>query len=69
MVILLIRKYWDALDKDGVSQLVLGYEFCIDTGTSPPVCCRLRRYGIHEAKIMKEQIQTLEKKQMNYILR
>ena len=62
MVISLIMKYWDAFDEGGVSRPVLGYEFCIDTGVSPPVCCRFPRYGIHEEKIMNEQIQTLEKK-------
>ena len=56
----LIQNYWDAFDEGGVSRPVISYEFCIDTGTSPPVYCRLPCYGIHEIKIMNKQIKTLE---------
>jgi hypothetical protein len=38
---------------------ILGFEFCIDTGASPPVCCRKPHYSPHEGKIIMEQICVL----------
>ena len=32
-----IKDNWDAFDEHGVNRPVLEYEFCIDTGASPPV--------------------------------
>ena len=51
-ILRIIRDNWDAFDKQGVNRPVIGYEFCIDTGGSSPVCCRLPKYGIHESKVM-----------------
>ena len=59
-ILQVIKDNWDAFDEHGVNRPVLGYEFCIDTGASPPVCCRLPKYGIHESKVMTEQIQALD---------
>ena len=59
-ILRVIRDHWDAFDEKGVNRPVIGYEFCVDTGGSPPVCCRLPKYGIHESKVMTEQIQALE---------
>ena len=61
-VILFNRYYWDPFDEGGVSRPVIDYEFCIDTGVSPPVYCRLPRYEMHEDKIMGKHIKTLENK-------
>jgi hypothetical protein len=38
---------------------ILHFEFAIDTGGSPPVCCRKPRYGPHESMIIMTQIQVL----------
>ena len=29
----------------------------VDTYTSPPICCQLPRYGIHDSKVMTDQIE------------
>ena len=58
--ILRVRDYWDAFDEKGVNMPVIGYKFCVNTGGSPPVCCRLPKYGIHESKAMIERIQVFE---------
>ena len=55
----IIQSNWDAFVAEGVIRPVIGYEFCIDTGTAPPVACRRQRYGIHEAKIIEEQAAVL----------
>ena len=39
---------------------MLDFEFCIDTGNSPPVCCKQPVYEFHERKIMNELIDDLE---------
>ena len=62
-ILSVVKKNWDAFDKQGVSRSILGNEFGVDTGASPPVCCQLPRYGIHESKIMTEQIEPLDKNQ------
>ena len=36
------------------------FKLCIDTGNSPPVCCRQPFYVIHEKTIMNNNIQALE---------
>ena len=59
-ILRIIRDNWDAFDEQGVNRPVIDYEFCIDTGGSPPVCCRFQKYGIHESKVMATQIQALE---------
>ena len=55
----IIQTHWDAFAAAGVIRSVIGYEFCIDTGVSPPVACRRQRYGIHESKIIEEQAAIL----------
>ena len=39
---------------------MLDFEFYLDTGESPPVCCRQPVYGIHKRKIMTAHIEVLE---------
>ena len=55
----IIQSNWDAFIAEGVIRPVIGYEFCIDTGTSPPIACRRQKYGINEAKIIEEQAAIL----------
>ena len=57
----IIQSNWDAFDPDGASRPMLGFEFCIDTGSSPPVACRQSHYGIHEAPIIQNHINDLLK--------
>ena len=58
-ILRVIEKNSDAFDEKGVSRPVLGYEFYIDTGASPPVCCQFPQYGVHESKVMTSQIEAL----------
>ena len=51
-VISIMKSNWDSFCERSVSRPVLDFEFCIDTGKSPPVCCRQPKYGYHERKIM-----------------
>ena len=39
---------------------MLDFDFGIDTGNSPPVCCKQPVYGFHESKIVNKPIDTLE---------
>ena len=59
-IITSIQNNWDSLGKRGVSRPMLDFEFCTDTGNSPPVCCRQPVYGFHESKIMTKLIADLE---------
>ena len=59
-VLSIIKLNWDFFCERGVSRLVLDFEFCIDTGNSPPVYCRQPKYGYHERKIMNTHIQALD---------
>ena len=59
-VLSIIKYNWDSFCERGVSRPVLNFEFCIDTGYSPPVCCRQPKYGCRERKIMNKHIQALD---------
>jgi len=43
----------------GARRTILDYDFAIDTGNSPPVCCRRPKYGPHEKPIIMNQIESL----------
>ena len=58
-IISVLKDHWDCFAKEGVRRTILGYQFSIDTGTSPPVCCKKPAYGPHESEIMMEQIRNL----------
>ena len=55
----MIIKYSDCFRLRGARRTILDYEFSIDTGASPPVCCRLPIYGPHEKPIIMELINSL----------
>ena len=55
----LIIKYWDCFCMVGARRTILDYEFAIDTGSSPPICCRRPKYGPHEKPIIMDQINSL----------
>ena len=46
--------------KRGISIPIFAFEFYIDTGNSPPVCCRQIVYGFYESKIITNFIAALE---------
>ena len=48
-VIGLVKEYWDVFCKEGLKDPIRGFSFQIDMGESPPVCCKIPRYGPHEA--------------------
>eukprot|EP00978_Attheya_sp_CCMP212_P026084 scaffold85103_cov48-Attheya_sp.AAC.3 len=58
-VLSVIQTYWDCFCEDGARRPILGYEFSIDTGGSPPVCCSKVRYRPHESKIIVKQLDAL----------
>ena len=41
----IIMKFWDFFCVKGTRRPILDYEFSINTGASPPVCCRRPAYG------------------------
>ena len=55
----LIVKYWDCFCNRGAKRTILDYEFAIDTGAAPPVCCKKPTYGPHEKPIIMDQIKAL----------
>ena len=44
LILNLVKKYWDCFCKRGVQRTILGFEFGIDTGDSPPVSCSNQSY-------------------------
>jgi hypothetical protein len=54
-----IQDNWDCFFSEGVRHPILGFEFCLDTGGSPPVSCGQVNYGIHESRIMMEHVDAL----------
>ena len=59
-IITIIKDNWDAFFEAGVRRPILGFQFCIDTGASEPVCCQQPSYGPHESKIIQQQINALK---------
>ena len=55
----IVKAYWDVFAPAGIFRTILGYEFKIDTGTAPSVCCRLPNYGHYEGEIIMTHIKTL----------
>ena len=55
----LIHKYWDCFYSAGVSRPILGIQFCVDTGSAQPSCCRQPLYGPFKSRIMDKHIQAL----------
>jgi hypothetical protein len=55
----IITSHWDCFYSEGVKYPILYFEFAIDTGASPPVCCKKPHYGPHESKIIMAHIAVL----------
>ena len=58
-IVSVIENHWDCFYSEGVKNPIIGFEFAIDTGASPPVCCKKPHYGPHESTIIMEQIEVL----------
>ena len=52
---------WDVFAEEAIKLPMRGFKFNVDTGDSAPVCCKTPRYGLHEAKIILELVEQLEK--------
>ena len=57
----LVKRYWDVFAPEGLKQHIRGFVCHIDTGNAQPVCCRIPRYGPHEARVITELARGLEK--------
>jgi hypothetical protein len=58
-IVSIIQAHWDCFYSAGVRFPILYFEFAIDTGASPPVCCKKPHYGPHESKIIMEHVNVL----------
>ncbi|MGH7974524.1 MAG: hypothetical protein ACREBR_03270 [bacterium] len=55
----IIKNYWDCFYEEGARRPILGFEFCIDTGSAQPVSIRQPKYGPQESRIIMSQIESL----------
>jgi hypothetical protein len=60
-VIEVIKHHWDAFAEEGMLKTVRGVKFHIDTGQSPPICCKQREYGAHESRVITKLCKEMEK--------
>lgn len=56
----LIKQYWDVFAPEGLKNHIRGFVCHIDTGNAAPVCCKIPRYGPHEARVISELARGLE---------
>jgi hypothetical protein len=56
----LIKRYWDVFAQEGLKNHIRGFECHIDTGNAQPVCCKIPRYGPHEARVITQLARGLE---------
>jgi hypothetical protein len=56
-----VVEFWDVFTSAGLRSPIRGYTFEIDTGDSPPVCCKTPRYGYHETQVIDTILVSLEK--------
>ena len=61
-IVEILKDYWDVFDPAGLPRHIRGYEFNVDTGNSPPVCAKQRRYGVHESFHIERHAKTLRDK-------
>ena len=59
-VVSLVKEYWDVFCEEGLKDPIQCFSFQINTGESPPVCCKIPRYGPHEALIINKLVEQLE---------
>ena len=56
----IIKKWWDCFCEEGIRKHIRGFVCRVDTGDVPPVCCRVPRYGPHEAQVISRLVDHLE---------
>ena len=56
----LIKQHWDVFAQEGLKNHIRGFECHIDTGNAQPVCCKIPRYGPHEARVITQLARGLE---------
>ena len=59
-ILQLIKQYWDVFAPEGLKKHIRGFVCHIDTGNAQPVCCKLPRYGPHEARVITQLTRGLE---------
>ena len=59
-ILQLIKKYWDVFAQEGLKNHIRGFICHIDTGNAQPVCCKIPRYGPHEARVITKLARGLE---------
>ena len=60
-ILKLIKKFWDVFTPEGLRRHIRGYQCRIDTGHVAPICCKVPRYGPHEARIINKLVNALER--------
>jgi hypothetical protein len=58
-IISMIQLHWDCFYSEGIRNLILGFQFCINTSGSAPLCRRKPHYGSHEGTIIMAHIDVL----------
>ena len=56
----LVKQYWDVFAQEGLKHHIRGFVCHIDTGNAQPVCCKIPRYGPHEARVITQLARGLE---------
>jgi hypothetical protein len=57
----IVKSCWeDCFYKAGVKKPIHQFEFAIDTGNSPPVCCKKLHCGPDERKIIMKHLEVLK---------
>ena len=59
-IIRLVQSYWDVFAEEGLRNPIKGFQFVVDTGETKPICCRIPRYGMHEAPVIKKICEGLK---------
>ena len=56
----IIKQYWDVFAPEGLKHHIRGFVCHIDTGNAQPICCKIPRYGPHEARVITQLARGLE---------
>ena len=60
----LVKEFWDVFSEEGLRKHIRGFQFTVNTGNARPVCCKLPRYGQHEARVMRDLLAKLARNNM-----
>jgi Reverse transcriptase (RNA-dependent DNA polymerase)/RNase H-like domain found in reverse transcriptase len=56
----IVKQYWDVFAPEGLRHHIRGFVCHIDTGNAQPMCCKIPRYGPHEARVITQLARGLE---------